>query len=421
MSSHDGTAAVAPSAPVADTTRVTGEPAGPGMPAAVPGIDALLLVSFGGPDGPGDVMPFLRNVTRGRDVPEARLADVASHYYHFGGRSPINGQNRALLAALRHELAPLPVYWGNRNWKPFLAEVLAAMTADGVRRAACFVTSAFASYSGCRQYREDLADALAAAGPGAPELLKLRAFFDHPGFVEPMADRVRDALAALEPREAAGAHLVFVAHSVPLSQARRAGTTGGAYEQQVHASARAVVDRINVLDRGRHDEVGTARPFSVAYSSRSGSRAVPWLTPDVGDELEALAHTGVEAVVLVPVGFVSDHMEVVYDLDVEAAGRGRAAGLAIVRAATVGTDRRFVAMVGEMLAERVDPTRPRRALSALGPAHDVCPLWCCEPQVSRPAAAGTPEDLARGRSRTTSTSGQHRRTGVAPADEGRSE
>jgi ferrochelatase len=403
---------------VARVARVAGEPGRYDARDVVPGIDALLLVSFGGPDGPDDVMPFLRNVTRGRDVPEARLAEVAEHYHHFGGRSPINDQNRTLLAALREELAPLPVYWGNRNWKPFLADALAAMTADGVRRAACFITSAFASYSGCRQYREDLADALAAGGPDAPELVKLRGFFDHPGFVEPMADGVRDALATLEPREAAGAHLVFVAHSIPLTQARKAGTAGGAYEQQLHASARAIVDRVNLLDEAERGERRPARPFSIAYSSRSGPRTVPWLTPDVGDELATLADTGVEAVVLVPVGFVSDHMEVVFDLDIEAAGRGRAAGLAVVRAATVGSDRRFVAMVGEMLAERVDPSRPRRALSALGPAHDVCPLWCCEPQVSRPAAAGTSEDLVRTR---PGTGGRRRRIGEAPADKGRSE
>jgi ferrochelatase len=360
-------------------------------------------------------MPFLRNVVRGRDVPEVRLAEVAEHYHRFGGRSPINEQNRALLAALRRELDPLPVYWGNRNWKPFLAEALAAMAADGVRRAACFVTSGFASYSGCRQYREDLADAMTAVGPDVPELLKLRAFFDHPGFVEPMAEHVCDALATLEPRRAAEAHLVFVAHSVPLAQARTAGIKGGAYEQQLHASARAIVDRVNSLDKAMRGNDEPARPFSIAYSSRSGPRAVPWLTPDVGDELETLADAGVEAVVLVPVGFVSDHMEVVFDLDVEAAGRGRAAGLTVVRAATVGSDRRFVAMVGEMLAERVDPTRRMRALSALGPAHDVCPLWCCEPQVSRPAAAGTPEDLAR---TPESTGGRRRRTGEAPTDKG---
>jgi ferrochelatase len=371
------------------------------------GADALLLVSFGGPEGPDDVLPFLRNVTRGRDVPEARLAEVAAHYHRFGGRSPINDQNRALLAALRAELAPLPVYWGNRNWAPYLKDALARMTADGVRRAACFVTSAFASYSGCRQYREDLAQASAAVGPNAPELVKLRPFFDHPGFVEPMAERIREALGRLDPSEAARAHLVFVAHSLPLAQARAAGPDGGAYERQLHWLARAVTRRVSgggkdgfVMDgagdagaRGR-GEGGRTRPFSVAYSSRSGPPSVPWLTPDVGDQLDALAGVGVRTVVVVPAGFVSDHMEVVYDLDVEAADRGRAAGLTIVRAATVGTDPRFVSMVGQLMAERAGAAAGRAA-AAGGSAHAVCPLHCCEPPAGRPAAAGTPADPAR--------------------------
>jgi ferrochelatase len=368
----------------------------------------LLLVSFGGPEGPEEVMPFLRNVVRGRDVPEARLAEVAAHYRRFGGRSPINEQNRALLAALRAELAPLPVYWGNRNWAPYLTEALAQMAADGVRRAACFVTSAFASYSGCRQYREDLASASAAVGPGAPELFKLRPFYDHPGFVEPTVDRVREALGRLDPREAARAHLVFAAHSLPLAQARAAGPTGGAYERQLHRLALTVANRLNgsekdgpsgaALDvgaRGGPGEGGRTRPFSVAYSSRSGPPSVPWLTPDVGDRLDALAGAGVSTVVLVPAGFVSDHMEVVYDLDVEAADRGRAAGLTLVRAATVGTDARFVSMVGRLMAERAETAAPGRAESADGSAPDVCPFHCCEPPVSRPAAAGTTADLAR--------------------------
>jgi ferrochelatase len=348
-------------------------------------VDALLLVSFGGPEGPDDVLPFLRNVTRGRDVPAARIAAVAEQYRRFGGRSPINDQNRALLAALRAEVAPLPVYWGNRNWRPYLTEAVAAMRADGVRTAACFVTSAFSSYSGCRQYREDLAEALAAAGPGVPELIKLRPYFDHPGFVVPMVDRCRAALDELPAGLRDGAHLVFVAHSVPLAQARASGTDGGAYPRQLDAVAWLIADRIAAHTGVRH-------PWDVTYCSRSGPPAVPWLEPDVSDRLAALAAGGATAVVIVPLGFVSDHLEVVNDLDVVAVGRARDLGLAVARAGTVGSDHRFVRMVRDLVEERRHPRSPRPALTAVGPAPDVCPLLCCAPPVRRPAAAGTPQD-----------------------------
>ncbi len=352
-------------------------------------VDALLLVSFGGPQSPSDVVPFLRNVTRGRGIPDERLAQVAEQYRRFGGRSPINDQNRELLAALRVELAPLPVYWGNRNWSPFLTDALERMRCDGVGRAACFVTSAFASYSGCRQYRENLAQARAQVGPGAPELIKLRHYFDHPGFVLPMVDHVVDELATIPAALREETRLVFVAHSIPLAQAASSGPDGDAYPRQLAAAAAVIVDRVALRTgrRHRHDLV---------YSSRSGPPAVPWLAPDVGDHLAALGATGdTRSVVVVPIGFVSDHMEVVHDLDMVAAERARAAGLSFRRASTVGTDPRFVTMVRELLDERRHGDLPRTALSSMGPSHDVCPLWCCAPRSPgrRPlAAAGVPAD-----------------------------
>lgn len=346
--------------------------------------DALLLVSFGGPEGPGDVLPFLENVTRGRGVPRERLDEVAEHYLLVGGRSPINDQSRALLAALRTELAPLPVYWGNRNWHPYLADALRQMHSDGVRTAICFVTAAYASYSGCRQYRENLADALAEVGPGAPRLDKLRHYFDHPGFVLPMVDRVRDALATLPADRRAGAHLTFTAHSIPVAQAAASGPTGGAYPRQLRATAQAIVDRLGA---------DGARCWELVWQSRSGPPPIPWLEPDVVDHLETLHAKGVDDVVLAPIGFVSDHLEVVYDLDTEAARRAAELGMRVVRAGTVGTDPRFVRMVRELVEERRSGTARRLALTPEGPSHDVCPLHCCAPRVRRPAAAGTPEDL----------------------------
>ncbi|AEH09218.1 Ferrochelatase [Candidatus Protofrankia datiscae] len=353
------------------------------------GVDALLLVSFGGPEAPSDVMPFLRNVTHGRGVPDERLAQVAEQYRRLGGRSPINDQNRALLAALRAELAPLPVYWGNRNWSPFLVDALRAMRRDGVGRAACFVTSAFASYSGCRQYREDLARARAQLGPGAPELIKLRQYFDHPGFVLPMVDHVVDELATIPAASLARTRLVFVAHSIPLTQSADSGPDGDAYPRQLAAAAAVIVERVALRTGRRH-------PHDLVYASRSGPPSVPWLAPDVGDHLAALGSAGrTQAVVVVPIGFVSDHMEVIHDLDVMAAERARAVGLSFRRASTVGADPRFVTMVRELLDERRYGHRPRAALSPLGPGHDVCPLWCCAPRGPGrrlPAAAGVPAD-----------------------------
>jgi ferrochelatase len=368
------------------------------------GFDAVLLVSFGGPESAAAVLPFLRRVTAGRGVPDDRLAEVAEHYYRFGG-SPINGQNRALRAALTRQLAPLPVYWGNRNAAPFLVDEVRRMRDDGVRRAACLVTSAFSSYSGCRQYRENLADARAALGPDAPELVKLRAFFDHPGFVAPMIDNTRAALAELladlgvepdaEPGGGSGAgsgatapapRLVFVAHSIPLTAAATSGPTGGAYQRQLAATSAVIAAAVAA-------ETGIEVGHDLVFCSRSGPPSVPWLGPDVGDHLAALAAAGVTGAVLVPIGFVSDHMEVVYDLDVEAARRAQAAGIAVRRAATVGTDSRFVAMAGALVDELAEPDTPRPGLTGLGPVADECPAGCCPAGAGR--RPGTGEDVGK--------------------------
>jgi protoporphyrin/coproporphyrin ferrochelatase len=332
--------------------------------------DALLVLSFGGPEGPDEVMPFLENVTRGRGVSQERLAGVAEHYLHFGGVSPINAQNRALIAAIEADFAAhgidLPVYWGNRNWNPFVADTVRSMAADGIRRAAVFVTSAYASYSSCRQYQDDLAAACAALGSGAPEFDKLRQFFDHPGFIEPQVDVVRAAITAIDPSRLARTRLVFTAHSIPMSMAAQAGPDGDLYVAQLTAASRLIATA-----------AAPGVEWSLAFQSRSGPPSVPWLEPDVSDRLRDLAGAGVTDVVVVPVGFVSDHLEVQWDLDVEAALAAAELGLGFTRTATAGTDPRFVAMVRELVQERLDPTVPKLALSPLGPSHDVCPAGCC--------------------------------------------
>ncbi|HEX6969086.1 MAG TPA: ferrochelatase [Micromonosporaceae bacterium] len=336
--------------------------------------DALLLVSFGGPEGPQDVLPFLANVTRGRGVPPERLAEVAEHYRQFGGVSPINQQCRDLLAAIRADFAAngldLPVYWGNRNWHPMLADTVAQMRNDGVRRALAFVTSAYGGYSSCRQYLEDIAEARAAVGPDAPVIDKLRQYWDHPGFVEPHIDAVREAIATLGPVDPRTTRLVFTAHSVPVSMAATAGPEGGRYEAQLQEVARLVAAA-----------AAPALPYDLVWQSRSGPPQVPWLEPDVNDHLAALAQGGVRSVVVSPIGFVSDHLEVVWDLDTEAAGTAKRLGLAFARAATPGTDPRFVAMVRELVLERLHDT-PRHRLGTL-PTWDTCRPGCCPPPSRR--------------------------------------
>ena len=335
--------------------------------------DAFLLVSFGGPEAPGEVMPFLRNVTRGRNIPDERLEKVAEHYYHFGGVSPINQQNRDLIAAVEAEFAAsgldMPVYWGNRNWDPYLGDTVKQMAGDGIRRAIALTTSAYSSYSSCRQYLEDIERARAETGPGAPVIDKLRHYFNHPGFIQPLAEHAEAALGTLDSAVRPGAHLVFTAHSIPEPMAAASGPRGGtcqSYTAQFREAARLVSERV---DGGRH-------PWELAYQSRSGPPSQPWLEPDVAGHLAALASAGARAAVLVPAGFVSDHMEVRYDLDVEAAQTAERLGIAVARAATPGTHPRFVAMIRELVAERMDDAE-RLTLGTIGPSHDVCPAGCC--------------------------------------------
>jgi len=321
--------------------------------------DAVLFVSFGGPEKPDDVIPFLENVLRGKNVPRERMLEVAEHYQHFGGKSPINEQNREFIAALERELAArgpaLPVYWGNRNWHPFLADTVRQMQAAGVKRALAFATSAFGSYSGCRQYLEDIDRARAAVGAGAPEIHKLPPFSNHPGFVGAMADRVRTALQSLPEKRRAAAALVYTAHSVPLSMAQ-----SSPYVSQLQEACRAVSEAVG-------------REGALVYQSRSGPPEQPWLGPDVGEYLRQLHAPDV---VLAPIGFLSDHMEVVYDLDTEAAALCRELGIGMTRAATVGTHPLFVAAVRDMIAERADGRV----------TYEACRADCCAPPAARPGS-----------------------------------
>ena len=333
--------------------------------------DAVLIVSFGGPEGPDEVLSFLENVLRGRNVPRERMLEVAEHYRHFGGVSPINQQNRDLAAALRAELVvggiDLPVYWGNRNWHPLLPDTLSQMAADGVRRALAFVTSAYSSYSGCRQYRENILAAQQTVGSHAPQIDKLRMFFNHPGFIEPMVENAARALAQIPADRRAAAHVVYTAHSIPRSMADSCR-----YVEQLTEAARLVSEAL-----GRAQD-------PLVFQSRSGPPSQPWLEPDIGDHLKQLAARGdVRDVVIVPIGFTSDHLEVLFDLDIEARQICDQLGLNMQRATTVGTHPRFVRMIRELIIERMHNSPERPALGVLGPSHDVCPANCC-PAPRRP-------------------------------------
>ncbi|QGG96182.1 ferrochelatase [Actinomarinicola tropica] len=332
--------------------------------------DAVVVVSFGGPEGPDDVMPFLENVTRGRGVPRERLEEVAEQYMLFGGVSPINAQTGALVDALRAELGAdgpdLPVYWGNRNWRPYLADTMAEMAHDGVRRALAFVTSAYSSYSACRQYLEDIDAARAAVGPEAPSVDKIRQYWNHPGFVDPFRDGLRAALADLGDRDARRTHLLFTAHSLPLSMAASSD-----YELQLRDAMELVAGH-----------VAPDAPRELVWQSRSGPPQVPWLEPDVNDRLRTLSTTGVDQVVIVPVGFTSDHQEVVFDLDTQAAATAREVGIEVRRVPTPGVDPRFVRMVRDLVEERCVGATPV-ALGPLGPRSAPCAAGCC-PAPTRP-------------------------------------
>ncbi|MCC6421683.1 MAG: ferrochelatase [Gemmataceae bacterium] len=328
--------------------------------------DALLFLSFGGPEGMDDVMPFLENVTRGRNVPRERLLEVAEHYHHYGGVSPINRQNRDLIAALEADLAAhgieLPIYFGNRNWTPFVGDTIARMKADGVRRALVFATSAFSSYSGCRQYRENVIDAMAALGLTDDDIAfdKLRVFYNHPGYIGPMARLVRQALDRFPADRRGEVEVVFTAHSIPLAMARNC-----AYEAQLREACRLVAEAIGITN------------WRLCYQSRSGPPQVPWLEPDILDVLDELHAAGRDDVVVSPIGFISDHLEVLYDLDDEARAKADALGMRMVRGATVGTDPEFVAMIRQLIEERMTDRPVRLALGLRGPNHDVCPVNCC--------------------------------------------
>jgi len=337
--------------------------------------DAVLIVSFGGPESRGDVIPFLKTVLRGKRVPRERMLEVAEHYYHFGGVSPINSHLRQLIMALDEELhrhhRELPIYWGNRNWQPFLGDAIRQMVADGRRRALAYVTSAYSSYSGCRQYRENIEAARAEAGPDAPIVDKLRMFYNHPRFIEATAARVREALDAFPADQRDGVQILYTAHSIPLSMAENCD-----YVRQLTETATLVSHWL------QHPS------WRLVYQSRSGPPQQAWLEPDVGDAIrQTSAVPNVAGIVVAPIGFLSDHLEVMYDLDVEARQLCDDLKIPMVRAGTVGTHPHFVAMIRELIEERLDPAKPKLALGQFGPSHDVCPVDCCLADRPKPALA----------------------------------
>jgi ferrochelatase len=339
--------------------------------------DAILVVGFGGPEKPDDVIPFLENVTRGRGVPRERLLAVAEHYHHFGGASPINAQVRDLIAALEPELAQsgilLPIYWGNRNWHPMLSDTMAQMTRDGVKHALAIVLAAYSSYSSCRQYREDIERARAGSGASAPQVDKIRVFFNHPEFIAANAERLRESFgrfsredSSLEP------HVAFTSHSIPVSMAQTSD-----YAQQINETCRLVAQSAGIAPER----------WAAVYQSRSGRPEDPWLGPDILDHLRDLKRRDVARVLIHPIGFLSDHLEVLYDLDVEAQGLCEELGIAMVRSRTVGIHPRFVRMLRMLVQERLgaSPEQPPDAIGQFGPGHDACPDTCC-PAPSRPPA-----------------------------------
>ena len=330
--------------------------------------DSILIVGFGGPEGPDDVMPFLENVLRGRPVPRERMLEVAEHYQHFGGVSPINAQVRALIAALEPELrkrgVDLPIYWGNRNWTPMLADEVSRMADDGRAHALGVVLSSYSSYSGCRQYREDVIKAREHVGERAPRVDKMRVWYNHPDFIAVNADRVREGLAQVPEGRRDAARVAFTAHSIPSSMAVNCN-----YERQLTESCRLVAEAVGLApDR-----------WKLVYQSRSGRPTDPWLEPDILVHLNALKGECVSDVVIQPIGFISDHMEVMFDLDEEAKARGGELGVNVVRAGTAGTDPRFISMLAELIQERLGEVEGRRAIGEYGASHDICPADCCLP------------------------------------------
>jgi len=352
-------------------------PLGPLPPLDLVPIDSILMVSFGGPEGPDDVMPFLENVLRGRNVPRERMLEVAEHYNHFGGISPINQQCRALITAIEKELdrrgIKLPIYWGNRNWHPMLTNTLETMKQDGRKRAIAFFTSMFSCYSGCRQYRENIAAAMLQAGSDAPLVEKVRMGFNHPKFIEAQVDCLRGALDKIDPSLRNKTPVLFSAHSIPKSMADHSR-----YELQLREAARLVCQAVG------HSN------WEIVYQSRSGPPHQPWLEPDVCDRIEQLHNQSqIQSVIVQPIGFVSDHMEVLYDLDEEAAAKSKELSIQFVRAASVGIHPAFVSMAVDLIQERLTAGTDRPALGDLGPSHDICPADCClYPQPARPTPGG---------------------------------
>ncbi|MEM7454563.1 MAG: ferrochelatase [Planctomycetota bacterium] len=336
--------------------------------------DALLLVSFGGPEGQDDVIPFLENVLRGKPVPRERMLEVAEHYRHFGGVSPINQQNRELIECIRADFSAngidMPVYFGNRNWHPMLPDTLRQMKEDGVKCALAFFTSIYSCYSGCRQYRENIMAAQEEVGEGAPEVHKLRMSFNHPNYVEASASRVKDAVEQIDEAAREDTLVLFTAHSIPMSMAENSD-----YEKQLKESCRVIMQQVG------------SQPWELVYQSRSGPPSQPWLEPDVCDHIQSLSDSGSKPqnIVIMPVGFVSDHMEVMFDLDTEAAELCEELGINMVRSKTVGTHPAFVSMVRELIVERTSDA-PKLAVGDLPAWHDVCPKDCCKYEPRRPAA-----------------------------------
>ena len=353
---------------ISETTTTTDE---------TPPYDAILIVGFGGPEGREDVIPFLENVLRGRPVPRERMLEVAEHYYHFEGVSPINEQVRALIAALEPELkaqgVTLPVYWGNRNWTPMLADTMKQMTDDGVKHALGVVLAAYSSYSSCRQYREDIQKARESVGPAAPVVDKMRVFYNHPDFIEVNAERVREALQPFPEERRGSVRVAFTAHSIPDSMAANCH-----YVRQLTETCRLVAEAAGV----------GPDCWSLVYQSRSGRPSDPWLGPDILEHLDDLKAQGVGDVIVQPAGFLSDHMEVMYDLDEEALHKANELGLTMIRAGTAGTHPKFVAMLRELIQERIEQVPERRAIGLYPANHDVCPVNCCQPP-PRPARPST--------------------------------
>ncbi|MFN3191915.1 MAG: ferrochelatase [Aureliella sp.] len=340
--------------------------------------DAILIVSFGGPEGPDDVMPFLENVLRGKPVPRERMLEVAEHYQHFGGVSPINEQNRELIASLRKELESsgvnLPIYWGNRNWHPLLTDTVDEMRRDGRKKVIAFFTSMFSCYSGCRQYRENIIDAREACGDGAPTVNKLRKGYNHPLFIEAQVDLVGKALAQIVEERRSSAKILFTAHSIPMSM-----SDNSRYVIQLQETSRLVAEKLG------HSN------FELVYQSRSGPPQQPWLEPDICDRIEELVKEGEKDFVVAPIGFVSDHMEVMFDLDTEAKEACEKLGVGFARAETVGVHPSFISMIRDLIVERITAREDRPALGEMGPSHDVCPQDCClYPRPKRPAGVGGP-------------------------------